>query len=101
MVIIITIKTGATDEKDKIKESRLRWYGHVRRSGDDSFLKNIRPYGRRGQRKKKSRKTEEKMDRSGAAGQENSWNYRFGREKNIIMQKVHPCPTRRASDLTA
>ena len=50
MVIIITIKTGAADVKDKIKESRLRWYGHVKRSGDDSFLKNIMDAEVRGRR---------------------------------------------------
>src|SRR6266536_4933423 len=52
MVIIITIKTGSADVKYKIKESRLRWYGHVMRSGDDSTLKNIMDAEVRGRRSK-------------------------------------------------
>ena len=46
----IRLKTGVADVKDKIKESRLRWYGHVKRSGDDSFLKNIMDAEVRGRR---------------------------------------------------
>jgi len=74
---------------DKIRESRLRWYGHVQRREDDHCVKRIlkaEAYGRRNRGK-----AEEEMDKHHLRRPHQPEPHTSGRRGSRRLEKKNPC----------